>query len=187
MNLEIRKSAEAEKGREKTADGRRMCGEGAPVHGLMPIIDHDVLFADIAAGDPDDPNDDFTFGMMAEEGTGICGPDHSLICVYCDNGTPWCPCNDPQTHHAKKTLENCLNQASASLGNCIAGVVAAAHLAAVLCAPAGALFVLCIAVAMAGMTIGIALCLDAHDNNVQACRNQYRIDIAALAAEACAE
>jgi hypothetical protein len=164
-----------------------MCGEGAPVDGIMPLIDHDVLFADIAAGDPDDPNDDFTFGMMAEEGTGICEEHLPLICYICDGGTIWCPCNDPQVHAAKKVLELCLRSAKRVFALVCAGAAAELAIARTACWASGPVaFVACIAAAKAIALAAIAVAGVIYHGQVQDCWAVYRIALAAAAGQGCA-
>jgi hypothetical protein len=140
----------------------------------MPLIDHDVLFADIAAGDPDDPNDDFAFGMMAEGGTDVCGQQPVLVCVHCDNGTIWCPCSDPQIHQSFKTLRDCLaiveNAMLAAVAIAVAAFLALLTLCVLTPPPASTLcmagntirLAAAVAAALAAMKFAQDMCVSAH-------------------------
>jgi hypothetical protein len=156
-------------------------------HSIHPIIDHNPLCADIAAGDPDDPNDDFTFGMMAESGSGICGPGHPLICLHCDNGTVWCPCRSAAVHTSKKLLEECIRAAADTLANRIDGAVTGFLLATLLCLaaawPVG--FLLCLTGTSGAYLIALRIYMNDFTNAVASCQNQHRIRMAGIVAAAC--
>jgi hypothetical protein len=162
-------------------------GVEPPVHGIMPLIDHDVLFADIAAGDPDDPNDDFTFGMMAEGGSGIGGPGHPLICMHCGSSKiVYCPGDDPQVRLAIVTLDNCISEAISRLTTA-AFWIGAAHIAAMtFCLfSTGPAALLCLRGATVAMGLLFGRVMHEFINAVRACMNAHRARMSMLAAAAC--
>jgi hypothetical protein len=161
-------------------------GVETPVHGLMPLIDHDVLFADIAAGDPEDPNDDFTFGMMAEGDEGPCGKKHTQICLTCPNGTIWCPCNDPVVQAAQGNLRACLIFATTVLAAAMTGISLALRTATLACLAQPPIIQFeCHAAAHAASTVATRQAMLLYVLAMEACFTDYFTIRNAAAAAAC--
>jgi hypothetical protein len=116
------------------APGQAAAGPGGePVHGIMPFIDHDVLFDGIALGDVDDPSDDLSFDEMAEGYNGPCSDEDLMECLTCLNGTIWCPCLDPVIRVAIDLRKECVRSAILTYTLTLASVALALRDATIAC------------------------------------------------------